>query len=395
MAPESTDCAGADSGTRSKTMAPETNSGTEEELLSFVNILNHNDINMKLTCKYSQTEIEFLDILIRKGESNILETDVFRKETAVNSLLHASSSHPQQVVNAIPTGQFLQVKRICSNDYLFNRQADELAERFRSRGYSNRSIKKGWRRAAAENRINLMQPKEKKKEQYPMIRFISTYNERWRDMRQALNKYWAILKSDQTLTRHISDTSSITYRRSKNLKDILVHSYYPGGDPNKAFGSKGPKWGFFPCNDCIACPNMQKASGFESSDGTKNFTITQHITCNSIGVIYYAKCPCGKIYVGLTSRPLRLRVREHVRDILNAREVTDMTELKPIPRHFKQIHDCNAKLLKVSGIDKVFINQRGCDWKKILAQLETRWIKKIDCVYPKGLNEKLSFAPFL
>ncbi|CAJ0967928.1 unnamed protein product [Ranitomeya imitator] len=68
--------------------------GTEEELLSFVSLLNTNEINVRLTCKRSQTQIEFLDILIRKGESNVLETDVYRKETAVNSLLHASSSHP-------------------------------------------------------------------------------------------------------------------------------------------------------------------------------------------------------------------------------------------------------------------------------------------------------------
>ncbi|CAJ0931799.1 unnamed protein product, partial [Ranitomeya imitator] len=178
----------------------------EEELLSFVNLLNNNDINVRLTCKYSQTQIEFLDILIRKGESNTLETDMFRKETAVNSLLHASSSHPQQVVNAIPTGQFLREHQKESETGSSSRKSDQS-------------------HAA----------KEKKKERDPIIRFISTYNEKWRDMRQALNKYWAILKSDQTLTRHISDTSSITYRRSKNLKDILVHSYYPGEDPNRAF----------------------------------------------------------------------------------------------------------------------------------------------------------------
>ncbi|CAJ0944875.1 unnamed protein product [Ranitomeya imitator] len=119
---------------------------------------------------------------------------------------------------------------------------------------------------------------------------------------------------------------------------------------------------------------MLQACSFQSSDGKHTYTITQNITCNSIGVVYYAVCPCGKIYVGLTSRPLK-----------NTR----------VPRHFKRRHNSNAKLLKVIGIDKVYIDQRGGNWRKNLAQLEAKWIFKINSVQPHGLNEVLSFAPFL
>ncbi|CAJ0956886.1 unnamed protein product [Ranitomeya imitator] len=121
---------------------------------------------------------------------------------------------------------------------------------------------------------------------------------------------------------------------------------------------------------------MQKALTFESSDGQKTYTITQHITCDTIGVIYYATCPCQKIYVGLTSRQLKTRAREHYRDIVNAREVNDISELKPVPRHFKLVHDCNVKLLKICGIDKVFIGARGGNWRKTLAQLEVELIRR-------------------
>ncbi|CAJ0966661.1 unnamed protein product [Ranitomeya imitator] len=200
---------------------------------------------------------------------------------------------------------------------------------------------------------------------------------------------------DKTLDKYLNNQPSITYRRAKNLKDLLVHSYHEGQTPEKAFGSKGPKWGFFPCNDCIACPNMSRASEFLSSDGTQTYRITQHITCNSVGVIYYATCPCRKIYVGLTSRPLKIRVREHFRDITNSKDVEDISTLKPVPRHFRTKHECNAKLLKVIGIDRVRIGQRGGDWRKNLAQLEARWISKINSVQPYGLNEILSFASFL
>lgn len=87
------------------------------------------------------------------------------------------------------------------------------------------------------------------------------------------------------------------------------------------FGTKGPKWGCFPCGKCVACPNIIRATHFENSDGTNTYTITQHITCQTKMVVYYATCPCTKIYVGLTTRELKVRVPEHVQDILLAKEM--------------------------------------------------------------------------
>ncbi|KAG8536139.1 hypothetical protein GDO81_027033 [Engystomops pustulosus] len=52
-------------------------------------------------------------------------------------------------------------------------------------------------------------------------------------------------------------------------------------------------------------------------------------------------CPCKKIYVGMTTRELKLRIREHVTGILAASFVSlveDILKLKPIPRHFRQFH---------------------------------------------------------
>ncbi|CAJ0932051.1 unnamed protein product [Ranitomeya imitator] len=368
--------------------------GSEQDLLSFLAILNNNRINVKLTCKYSQKNLEFLDVMVKKGINDYIETNVFRKDTAVNSLLHATSANPRSLINGIPTGQFLRIKRICSSEESFNEEADALARRFENRGYSKRSIKRGKKRAIWARREDLLQIKSKESSDQ-VVRFISTFSDKGPAMKQALEKYWPMLKMDKTLDKYLNNQPSITYRRAKNLKDLLVHSYHEGQTPEKAFGSKGPKWGFFPCNDCIACPNMSRASEFLSSDGTQTYRITQHITCNSVGVIYYATCPCRKIYVGLTSRPLKIRVREHFRDITNSKDVEDISTLKPVPRHFRTKHECNAKLLKVIGIDRVRIGQRGGDWRKNLAQLEARWISKINSVQPYGLNEILSFASFL
>ncbi|XP_077125567.1 uncharacterized protein LOC143782231 isoform X2 [Ranitomeya variabilis] len=233
-------------------------------------------------------------------------------------------------------------------------EAESLSMRFHDRGYSRRSIKRGLHKATRMTRSTLMNPKMKPPTEQK-VRFISTYTEQWSEMRNALKKFWPLLQTDKDLKRYLPNHPSITYRRSSNLKDQLVHSYYAGPKIEKAFGSRGQKWGCFPCKNCIACPNIDHASTFTSSDGKKTFTITQHITCNTTGVIYYAQCPCPKVYVGLTSRALKIRVREHHNDIIKAKEVEDTIALKSLARHFKTHHNSNARLLKVIGIDKVYV----------------------------------------
>ncbi|KAM4040152.1 uncharacterized protein ACNLHF_011576 [Anomaloglossus baeobatrachus] len=45
----------------------------------------------------SSERIDFLDVRVFKGNDGTLCTDLFRKQTAVNSLLNAKSSHPTQM----------------------------------------------------------------------------------------------------------------------------------------------------------------------------------------------------------------------------------------------------------------------------------------------------------
>lgn len=86
--------------------------------------------------------------------------------------------------------------------------------------------------------------------------------------------------------------------------------------------------------------------------------------------------------MGLTSRKLRTRVCEHVKML----SLTDESTLKPIPRHFRQFHDCNATLLEVRGIDRLNLDGRGGDLKQKLAELEARWITRIVCLQPNAVN---------
>ncbi|XP_077106895.1 uncharacterized protein LOC143764801 [Ranitomeya variabilis] len=86
--------------------------------------------------KMSHTSIDFLNIQIHKGEDGFLQSDLYRKETSVNSLLHASSTHPRHLKDNITYGQFLRAKFICSEKCSYQKQADEL--QFEECGYSGK-----------------------------------------------------------------------------------------------------------------------------------------------------------------------------------------------------------------------------------------------------------------
>ncbi|XP_044138571.1 uncharacterized protein LOC122929140 [Bufo gargarizans] len=180
-----------------------------------------------------------------------------------------------------------------------------------------------------------------------MVRFITTYNSGHSAVLQSLNTHWNILCMDPILKQHLLPRPSLTFRRDRNIRDGLVHSHHQAATPSHIFGSKGPKWGCRPCGNCVACANILTTTSFTDSAGQKIYQITHTITCSTTGVVYVANCPCGLLYVGLTSRELRRRTREHVLGIQSAATEEDDIALKTIPRHFKTHHACDSSLLQL------------------------------------------------
>ncbi|XP_073513933.1 uncharacterized protein [Phyllobates terribilis] len=309
--------------------------GPSADIAYFIKSLNQNNLNIKLTSKAGRHGMDFLDVLLDIDSCGYIQSDVYRKPTSANTLLHAQSSHPKSIIKSIPTGQ-----------------AADLNMRFQQRGYSDRDIQSGYRRAKYSKRKDLLY-NQGKRDNEDIVRFISTFNARNGEMWQALKRYWKVLQLDPVLSLHLSTNPAITYRRSKNFKDHLVKSHLGGPIVKRMFGSKGPSWGCRPCGSCVACPNIDTTKVFSDSSNTKEFKIVHTITCTTVGIIYCARCPCNKLYVGLTTRQLRRRVREHVLDIKAAREVENFDELKTLPRHFKRFHNSDPSGLQLFRLTNI------------------------------------------
>ena len=67
----------------------------------------------------SQTKIQFLDVLIYKDQSNMLQTTIYRKQTDRQNYLDARSEYPKLLKDSMPYSQVLRIKRIGSSQQEF------------------------------------------------------------------------------------------------------------------------------------------------------------------------------------------------------------------------------------------------------------------------------------
>lgn len=116
--------------------------GSKDELNVFLESLQHNTYNLKFSYSYSQEKITFLDLEIFLNEARTLCSTLYRKPSAGNTLLHATSSHPKQLIRSIPSCQYLRLNFTLGED--FKGEAAMLQERLLARGYSRTCLRKAY-----------------------------------------------------------------------------------------------------------------------------------------------------------------------------------------------------------------------------------------------------------
>ena len=75
---------------------------------------------IKFEFKYSQTKIEFLEVLVYKDHNNILQTTIYRKQTDIQNYLDARSEHPKLLKDSIPHSQALRINLLSAVRILKN-----------------------------------------------------------------------------------------------------------------------------------------------------------------------------------------------------------------------------------------------------------------------------------
>lgn len=251
-------------------------------------------------------------------QDNKIATTLYRKPTATNSLLHFNSFHPDHLKRGIPYGQFLRLKRNCSEKRDFKKHAIELTDRFRKRDYPQKVVSRAYQRASNMDRSSCLQLKSKQTN--TQLRFVTSFNNQWPDIRRILKQNWNILTSDPKINMHIPQAPLLTARRAQNLSDHLTRSHFT--KPKTRIGHGYKFSGSFPCGECSICGFVKPCKAFTHPTN------------------------------GQTTQQLRQRIQKHLSTIALAdRDFRQGKKLTTVAEHFLKEHgETSIHLTKKSRI---------------------------------------------
>ena len=112
---------------------------SEENLNKFLKDLNEFHPNLRFTYEKSKEKINFLDLVIKLTDGEIV-TDFYCKSTDSHQYLHYALCHAEHIKRSIIFSKTLQLKRICSQKSDLNSHVKELKNEFSKRSYPDKII---------------------------------------------------------------------------------------------------------------------------------------------------------------------------------------------------------------------------------------------------------------
>lgn len=263
---------------------------------------------------------------------------LIKKTTATNSILSATSCHPAHVINNIPLGELIRLKRNCSDSAEFNKIQTDTCERLSQLNYRQCSLRRARNIVSAIPRDQLITSCK---------RFVA--------------------KRTPTVGNQVSPSLFLD-QHNRNRTWLSTSGFYKCGH-----------------NICKVCKyvNVTKVFMPTSYAIARPYSIKNNINCNSKNVLYLVICThCKLWYVGCTSNSLKTRIRRHLSDSVN----DNAFNISAVSRHLKFVHFGDLTHFSFTGIKKVVCNIRGGDLRKKLLFREAFWIFKLATRMPEGLN---------
>ncbi len=338
---------------------------------------------LKFTAQISEVGLPFLDTFVYFDENMNVCTKLYTKPTDTHDYLRYDSAHPKSTKDAIPYGQFLRVRRICSKIKDFDESCTMLSAHFLRRGYPEKLVRDSYLKARGKDRDTLLNPPgSNKKKTNDGLFLITKYNPNNPNLAKKVKENWPIL-ADNTSTRQSLLPKSVTFghRRPKNLGDDLVRARVPTQNPaiRRIPGTTNP------CprkNKCKICPHLDKSGKITSHTTKIKYESKKFISCKSSNVIYLVTCRapnCGLQYVDQTKRTLNERFLEHFRDIRNRKPKLLCVHM--ISANHNWVDDMQIAVLS-------FIKQApdSRSAQKARDKMEMFWYNQLGTMVPRGLN---------
>lgn len=379
--------------------------GTESELDAFIEFLNSRHQLIRFTVTKSQTTVQYLDVEITK-ENNALDTKLFTKKTDRNNMLERTSYHAPQTFGGIPKGQFIRAKRICKDQKNYEESKEKLIKKFSERGYNKKEIERIGKEVGETTREESRTiTKKSKKEQTDSIMYISKFDNHAGLIRNTIKKWWGMLQADQKHGKLFKQFPKFVYGKGKTIGNHLIRADIIQPKKTKQMFLQTNKKGTYACLSCQHCSAITKGEFVVHPLRGNQIPLKGYYTCNTKNVIYALKCPCGKLYIGQTSRAIKLRLNEHKSNIkrYSQKTIKDNSDKKTIDtnksygessvaRHFFEARHGIAEL-RWQIIEEVYGDPTQIE--RNLLRREAYWITTLETLVPKGLNEECNLNVFI
>ncbi|KAJ0063651.1 hypothetical protein NL108_004773 [Boleophthalmus pectinirostris] len=258
---------------------------------------------------------------------------------------------------------------------------------FEQRGYKKSILNDAATKVKGKPRSDFLRVSPPKNANKRIV-FSTGYSKPAEQLKNIITKHWHILKTDSSLGVAFKEHPLVVYKRGRNLGDRLVHSYLPPNQTTHQTILTPIPDGNRRCGGCSQCNYTYRCNSFKHPHTGKEIKIKGIISCNTKSVIYMITCPCGKAYVGKTSRALKTRIAEH-RSTIRCKNMN-----YPVAAHFVDFNHPISSLRYI-GIEHVELPPRGGNLEMLLSKREHFWIHHLKTFTPHGLNIEFDLRCFL
>ena len=243
----------------------------------------------KFTNSFSFTNIAFLDVNVSLNNGKI-ETNLYTEPTDKHQHLLFLSCHPRHTKKAIPFSLALRLCRICSTEEVYNRRASELTKYLLNRGYNRSFLSKQIQHATDIPRIVALKVNVTSFKRPNRVPFIISFNPSLPHISNIIKKHFSLLHTSNRCKQAFPHPPIVFFRRSLNLRDILVEAKLPSEVSNKHTRQLPP--GSYRCEqNCATYPYINDGlTQYTFFSTGETCTIKFHFTCNTKNLIYMIQC---------------------------------------------------------------------------------------------------------
>ena len=177
--------------------------------------------------KCKRKAASFLDIKV-SIEGNGFCTSVYHKPTDSHSYLLYSFSHPSHVKNSILFFSVFKTSSFMQWWLRFFPQSESMCQFFEKRGYPASIVQAGHHRAQLIDRQSSLQASQK--EHSDRIPFTLTFHPHNHSVKSIILKNFKLLQNDPETGTIFSQPPLISFKRDKNIGNILVRSSFQTND---------------------------------------------------------------------------------------------------------------------------------------------------------------------